>query len=120
MRFQDIAALTEQTPKVQGFVVNPFGENLPFTQEMLESIKQTLIKVAKERKAAKEAAENGEALTLLLQTTKQQSKILKHIGGRTVFVLFFFVYKNLITEVRVLFLQKTMLNMVDKKTCCVL
>ena len=30
-------------------------------QEMLESIKQTLIKVAKERKAAKEAAENGEA-----------------------------------------------------------
>ena len=61
MRFQDIAALTEQTPKVQGFVVNPFGENLPFTQEMLESIKQTLIKVAKERKAAKEAAENGEA-----------------------------------------------------------
>jgi hypothetical protein len=61
MRFQDIAALTEQTPKVQGFVVNPFGENLPFTQEMLESIKQTLIRVAKERKAAKEAAENGEA-----------------------------------------------------------
>ena len=57
MRFQDIAALTEQTPKVQGFVVNPFGENLPFTQEMLESIKQTLIKVAKERKAAREAAE---------------------------------------------------------------
>ena len=40
MRFQDIAALT---------------------QEMLESIKQTLIRVAKERKAAREAAENGEA-----------------------------------------------------------
>ena len=38
MRFQDIAALTEQTPSVQGFVINPFHENLPFTQEMLESI----------------------------------------------------------------------------------
>ena len=59
MRFQDVAALTEQTPKVQGFVINPFGENLPFTQEMLESIKQTLIKVAKERQAA-QAAEKGE------------------------------------------------------------
>ena len=43
------------------FKQHPFGENLPFTQEMLESIKQTLIRVAKERKAAKEAAENGEA-----------------------------------------------------------
>ncbi len=70
MRFQDIAALTEQTPKVQGFVVNPFGENLPFTQEMLESIKQTLIKVAKERKAAKEAAENGEAPDIAVTNNK--------------------------------------------------
>ena len=69
-KLQDIAALTEQTPKVQGFVVNPFGENLPFTQEMLESIKQTLIKVAKERKAAKEAAENGEAPDIAVTNNK--------------------------------------------------
>ncbi len=59
MRFQDIAALTEQTPKVQGFVINPFHENLPFTQEMLESIKQTLIRVTKERQAAAKAAQEG-------------------------------------------------------------
>ena len=74
MRFQDIAALTEQTPKVQGFVVNPFGENLPFTQEMLESIKQTLIKVAKERKEAREAAEKGEAPDIAV-TNNENSRV---------------------------------------------
>ena len=115
MRFQDIAALTEQTPKVQGFVVNPFGEDLPFTQEMLESIKQTLIKVAKK------LLKMAKLLTLLLQTTKQQSKILKHIW-RTDCVrpLFLPVYKNLIIEVRVLFLRKLCLIWLTKNMLCVI
>lgn len=57
MKFADIAGLTENTPTVNGFVINPFNQNLPFTKEMLESIKQTLIRVRKEREeAAKTAA----------------------------------------------------------------
>ena len=57
MTFGDIAGLTEQTPNVEGFVVNPFNENLPFTKNMLASIKQTLIRVNEERRAAKAAEE---------------------------------------------------------------
>lgn len=49
MSFADIAGLTENTPDVAGFVVNPFHENLPFTQGILASIKETLIKVVEER-----------------------------------------------------------------------
>ncbi len=55
MKFGDIAALTEKTPNVNGFVINPMHENLPFTKPMLESIKQTLIKVRKEREEAEKA-----------------------------------------------------------------
>lgn len=58
MKFADIAGLTENTPNVNGFVINPFNQNLPFTKEMLASIKQTLIKVRKEREEAAKAAEN--------------------------------------------------------------
>lgn len=57
MKFSDIAGLTENTPNVAGFVINPFTHNLPFTKEMLESIKQTLIRVKQERDAAKAADE---------------------------------------------------------------
>jgi carboxylesterase type B len=52
MKFGDIATLTEQTKTVEGFVINPFHENLPFTQEMIASIKATLIKAKQEREAA--------------------------------------------------------------------
>ncbi|MGN0594635.1 MAG: SseB family protein [Hominimerdicola sp.] len=57
MKFADIATLTEKTPSVNGFVINPFHQNLPFTKEMLESIKQTLIKAkkAQEEKLAQTA-----------------------------------------------------------------
>ncbi len=61
MRFADIAALTEKTPNVVGFVLNPMHENLPFTKEMLESIKQTLIRVRQQRAQAAKAAENSQA-----------------------------------------------------------
>ena len=64
MKFSDIANLTENTPNVDGFVLNPFnkGHNLPFTKPMLASIKQTLIKYKQDKEAAaKAAAENGES-----------------------------------------------------------
>lgn len=63
MKFSDIANLTENTPNVEGFVLDPFTKehNLPFSKPMLESIKQTLIKFQQEKEAAaKAAAENGE------------------------------------------------------------
>ena len=50
MTFADIAGLTESAQQVTGFVVNPFNQNLPFTQEMLASIKQTLINAVNKRK----------------------------------------------------------------------
>ena len=66
MKFGDIASLTETTPNVKGFVINPFNQNLPFTQEMLASIKNTLIKAkaAKEAEAKGESAEAGSNITV--------------------------------------------------------
>ena len=66
MKFGDIASLTETTPNVKGFVINPFNQNLPFTQEMLVSIKNTLIKAkaAKEAEAKGESAEAGSNITV--------------------------------------------------------
>lgn len=55
MKFSDIAGLSENTPAVNGFVVNPFHENLPFTKDMLESIKQTLINLRQEKAAAEKS-----------------------------------------------------------------
>ncbi len=49
LRFVDLAALTENTPTINGFVVNPTGDNLPFPQTLLDEIKKTLIKAAKEK-----------------------------------------------------------------------
>ena len=49
MKFSDVATLTEQTPNVNGFVINPMSTNLPYTKDMLQSIKQTLIE-ARDRK----------------------------------------------------------------------
>lgn len=60
LRFSDIASLTENTPAVVGFVINPYHENLPFTKEMLASIKQTLIKYKQEKDAKAAAENNGE------------------------------------------------------------
>jgi len=49
MRFADIAALTDRTPTVNGFVINPMNQNLPFTKPMLESIKNTIARAKRER-----------------------------------------------------------------------
>lgn len=56
MKFSDIAGLTENTPNVAGFVINPYNENLPFTKDMLDAIKSTLLKLQAERNKA----ENGD------------------------------------------------------------
>lgn len=63
MKFSDIAYLTESTPNVEGFVINPFTKehNLPFTKPMMESIKQTLINFKKTKDAAMAAAAEAEA-----------------------------------------------------------
>ncbi len=71
MKFADIAGLTENTKQVQGFVVNPFNQNLPFTQEMLASIKQTLIRVKQERDAAKKAEAEAAAPDITVSTNEE-------------------------------------------------
>ncbi len=60
MKFADVATLTEQTPNVVGFVINPMSTNLPYTKEMLAQIKQTLIN-ARERRQAEENQQASDA-----------------------------------------------------------
>ncbi len=63
MKFSDIATLTEQTPDVNGFVINPMSTNLPYTKEMLGSIKQTLIE-ARAKKLAEERGSTPPTITI--------------------------------------------------------
>ena len=56
MRFGDLAMLVEQVTTIKGFVINPMSHNLPFTREMLEGIKQVLIKRRNEQQAQESAA----------------------------------------------------------------
>lgn len=51
MKFPDLAMLTEQTPSVNGFVINPMGQNLPITKALLAKIKEALMKARQEREA---------------------------------------------------------------------
>ncbi|MDO5125672.1 MAG: SseB family protein [Ruminococcus sp.] len=44
MKFTDLAMLSEQTPNINGFVLNPFSDNLPFTKELLADMKAALMK----------------------------------------------------------------------------
>ena len=69
MRFSDIATLTEQTPTVNGFLINPDTEKLPFTKEILANIKQTL-KAARERAEAKKAGEASEGPNITVSTNE--------------------------------------------------
>lgn len=68
MKFSDIAVLTEQTPNINGFVINPMSTNLPYTKEMLANIKQTLIE-ARDRKL-KEQQNAGEGVPSITITGK--------------------------------------------------
>lgn len=65
MKFSDLAGLTENTPNVKGFVINPFHENLPFTKGMLESIKQTLMQY-------RQAKDNGTASNISVSNNENK------------------------------------------------
>ncbi len=43
MTFPQVAHLVEQMPNVNGFVVNPLGDPLPFSRELLNEILQQII-----------------------------------------------------------------------------
>ena len=73
MKFGDIAGLTENTPQVNGFVVNPFDQNLPFTKEMLASIKQTLIKFKQDKDAAAKAEKEAAAAPDISVSTNEEN-----------------------------------------------
>ena len=74
MKFSDIANLTENTPNVEGFVLDPFTKehNLPFTKPMLEAIKQTLIKFRQEKEAAAKAAAEGSAPDITVSSSDEK------------------------------------------------
>jgi len=56
MKFPDIAGFTEKVPNVNGFIINPDGEALPFTKSILEAIKSEIAKKNAELKEAEEKA----------------------------------------------------------------
>ncbi|MBR4622631.1 MAG: SseB family protein [Ruminococcus sp.] len=64
LRFADLANLCErsgdQGQQVNGFVINPYSEALPFTNEILQNIKDYFTKQKKARAEA-EAQKNSEA-----------------------------------------------------------
>lgn len=74
MKFSDIANLTESTPNVVGFVVNPYNRfhNLPFTKEMLQSIKQTLIKFRQEKEAADKAVNDADKPNITMSSNNEE------------------------------------------------
>lgn len=57
MKFSDLAMLTEQTPSVKGFVINPMHQNLPFTKELLAIVKEAIAKAKKELKEKGESTD---------------------------------------------------------------
>ena len=70
MKFADLANLSEQTPNVRGFIINPDSEKLPFTKEILDNIKQTIL-AAKKRAAEAQAAETPEGRPNISVTTNE-------------------------------------------------
>lgn len=49
MKFNQVAHLVEQMPNVNGFVVNPFGDALPFNKELLDEILKRLLEAQKKQ-----------------------------------------------------------------------
>ena len=54
MKFADLANLTEQTPNIEGFVINPDTDKLPFNKMILARIKEAI-------NIARQQAEGGKA-----------------------------------------------------------
>ena len=50
MRFNQVASLTEQMPNLNGFVVNPLSDPLPFTKDLLDTILKQIIEQNKKMK----------------------------------------------------------------------
>ncbi|MCD8095476.1 MAG: SseB family protein [Ruminococcus sp.] len=72
MKFADLATLTERTPSVAGFVINPMSTNLPFTKEMLDSIKKTL-QEAKQKREAEKAQEQADAQGITMTSAEAEA-----------------------------------------------
>lgn len=53
MPFPQVAHLVEQMPNVEGFVVNPQGDALPFTRQLLDDILQQILKAQEKIKENK-------------------------------------------------------------------
>lgn len=43
MSFADAASVVETFPFIEGFVINPFDQNLPFTKEFIQAIRKNLV-----------------------------------------------------------------------------
>ncbi|MBQ7186079.1 MAG: SseB family protein [Ruminococcus sp.] len=60
MKFSDLANMSEITPNVNGFIVNPDTEKLPFTMDILANIKKAISDARKKSEEAKaEASAEG-------------------------------------------------------------
>ncbi|MBR6044381.1 MAG: SseB family protein [Ruminococcus sp.] len=71
MKFADLATLTERTPNVNGFIINPNREALPYTKAMLADIKGVLKKAKEDR----EAAEAGKSKPNITMTTNENPEV---------------------------------------------
>ena len=72
MKFPDLANLTERTPTVNGFIINPNTEKLPFTKEILGGIKQVIADARKKAQAAgtAESTEGGDKPNISVSTNE--------------------------------------------------
>ena len=58
MGFPQVAQLVEQVKTANGFVVNPGGDALPFSKQLLDDILQQLLKAQEDMKAQEEKTNN--------------------------------------------------------------
>lgn len=58
MKFADLATITEMTADVNGFIINPNREGLPYTKEMLAGIKSVLMQQKAKVNAAQSEGEH--------------------------------------------------------------
>jgi len=75
--FPNLAAMTESTEQVDGFLINPHRENLPYTKQMLADIKKTI----KEQIAKREQAAGGEPEDAEAETNRSGIKMTTAPGS---------------------------------------
>ena len=65
MTFADLAGVTESFGFIEGFVINPFDENLPFTKDFILAIKQNLQEqMAKMQQAQQDSEDAAPDITM--------------------------------------------------------